>query len=228
MDSRLNSLRSASRVIDEFIEDLEPEHVASEGKKRSRLSTSVFGILLVVGGVLGAIITTRAATQSTAVLAASRELARGEVLDESDLQAIDVPRSAAKYFFGRNQVGDILGTMVSSTVLPGTPLTPHLISRQPTLDPSMILIAVAVDVGNYPPMLAAGDDVSVVVSPDATIVEASPPRVVAERLRVWDISRSEEGGDVTVVTLVGDPTLALAVAGAGNVHLGLVQSMSQD
>ncbi|MEY3456217.1 MAG: hypothetical protein RIR38_479, partial [Actinomycetota bacterium] len=46
----------------------------------------------------------------------------------------------------------------------------------------MVLVSVPVELGNFPPMLAAGDDVNVIVSPDATIVDAAPPRIVAERL----------------------------------------------
>ncbi len=75
-------------------------------------------------------------------------------------------------------------------------------------------------------MLVAGDDVSVIVSPDITIVDAAPPRIVADRLSVWDVSSTAEGE--TVVTLIGNPDVALAVAGAGSVHLGLVPSKDAD
>ena len=51
-------------------------------------------------------------------------------------------------------------------------------------------------------------------------------RMVADRLRVWDVSLTDEG--VTVVTLIGNADVTLAVAGAGSVHLGLVPSAEVD
>lgn len=50
--------------------------------------------------------------------------------------------------------------------------------------------------------------------------------MVADRLRVWDVSLTDEG--VTVVTLIGNADVTLAVAGAGSVHLGLVPSAEVD
>ena len=91
----------------------------------------------------------------------------------------------------------------------------------------MVLVSVPVEMGNFPPMLAAGDDVNVIVSPDATIVDAAPPRIVAERLRVWAVDQEVDGAETTVVTLVGDSEVALAIAGAGSVYLGLVRSLNE-
>lgn len=224
MDTRLNSLRSTSRVTTEVSDDLEPEHVVSEGKKRSRLSTSALGIMLVLGGVVGAVLTTRAATQSVAVVAVARELSKGDLVTASDLQLIDVPRSAAAFFVGRDQAREVIGTMLVSPVTSGSPLTSNLLVRQPALDESTVLVSVPVEIGNFPPMLSPGDNVTVIVSPDATIVDAAPPRIVAESLKVWSVDVTREGDDTTVVTLVGDADVALAIAGAGSVHLGLVQS----
>jgi Flp pilus assembly protein CpaB len=214
-------------VTEEVVGDLEPEHVVSEGRKRSRLSTSVLGVMLVLTGVVGAILTTRAATQSVGVVAASRDLNKGDVIGESDLELIDVPRSAAKYFISREEAHDVIGTMTVSSVSGGSPLTRNILVRQPALDESMVLVSVPVKIGEYPPMVAPGDDVTVIVSPDATIVDASPPRIVAERLRVWSVNSSTEMGETTVITLVGDADIALEIAGSGSVHLGLVKSSSQ-
>jgi len=227
VESRLNSLRSTSRVTEEVIEDLEPEHVVSEGRKGSRLSTSVLGIMLVLAGVVGAVFTTRAATQSVGVVATSRDLNKGDVIGESDLQLIDVPRSAAEYFISREEARDVIGTMTTSSISGGSPLTRNDLVRQPTLDESMVLVSVPVEIGNYPPMVAPGDDVTVIVSPDATIIDAAPPRIVAERLRVWSVDSAIDVGETTVITLVGDADIALSIAGAGSVHLGLVKSSSQ-
>jgi hypothetical protein len=225
--SRLNSLRSASRVSDEVVSDLEPEHVVSEGRKRSRLSTTVLGSMLVLIGIVGAVVTTRAATQSVGVIAVSRDLSKGELISNGDLQLIDVPQDSSRHFLSRNQVSDVLGAMVVSEVKAGSPLVPALLVRQPMLDSSMVLVSVPVELGNFPPMLAAGDDVNVIVSPDATIVDAAPPRIVAERLRVWAVDQEVDGAETTVVTLVGDSEVALAIAGAGSVHLGLVRSLNE-
>lgn len=223
MKSRLNSLRSTSRVIAE--DDVVPtlEDVASEGTGRpKRMSASALGIALVLAGVLGAVVTTRTMTRSVAVVASEKDLDVGHVVTIEDLRSIDVASSSAKYFIGRDDVRSLVGSIIVSPVEAGTPFTRHLVARRPTLDPSLILVSVAVEYGNYPPMLVTGDEVSVVVSPDVTLVDASPPRMVAERLKVWDVDRSEDGSELTVVTLIGDSEIALEVAGAGAIHLGLV------
>ena len=227
MKTRLNSLRSTSRVKTETEEGLPLEDVASEGLgRRTKLPTSALGLMLILIGVLGAVLTTRAVTRSVPVLASNRDLAAGHVLSIDDLQAIDVPQSSAKFFIGRNEATNLVGSSLVSSVESGIPITPQLLTQRPTLDPSTVLVSVAVEQGNYPPMLEAGDDVSIVVSPDVTIVDAAPPRIVADRLRVWDVSATDEG--VTVVTLIGNADVAIAVAGAGSVHLGLVPSAEVD
>lgn len=225
MESRLNSLRSTSKVTEEVFDDLEPEHVGTEGRRRSRVSTSVLGVMLILLGIVGAVATTRAATQSVAVLAVAQSMARGDLVTEDSLQVIDVPRSAARFFVRRENARDVIGTMTVGPIGAGDPLSRALLVRQPALDASMILVAVPIDQGNFPPTLAPGDNVNVIVSPDATIVDAAPPRVVSEKLRVWDIQVPSDGNGTTVVTLIADAEVALAVAGAGTVHLGLVQDL---
>lgn len=223
MKTRLNSLRSTSRVKTETEEGLPLEDVASEGLgRRTKLPTSALGLTLILIGVVGAVVTTRVVTRSVPVLASNRDLAAGHVLSIDDLRAIDVPQSSARFFIGRNEATNLVGSSLVSAVESGVPITPQLLTQRPILDPSTVLVSVAVEHGKYPPMLAAGDDVSMVVSPDISIVDAAPPRIIADRLRVWDVSLTDEGA--TVVTLIGNADVALAVAGAGSVHLGLVPS----
>lgn len=228
MKSRLNSLRSTSRVITE--DDVAPtlEDVASEGTGRpKRMSASALGIVLILAGVLGAVVTTRTMTRSVAILASDRDLDIGHVVTIDDLRLVDVASSSAKFFIGRDDAASLVGSIVVSRLESGTPFTPQLVTRRPILDPSTVLVSVAVEYGNYPPMLVTGDEVSVVVSPDVTLVDASPPRMVAERLKVWDVDRSDDGSEVTVVTLIGDTNIALDVAGAGAIHLGLVPPQTE-
>ena len=78
------------------------------------------------------------------------------------------------------QAREVIGTMLVSPVTSGSPLTSNLLVRQPALDESTVLVSVPVEIGNFPPMLSPGDNVTVIVSPDATIVDAAPPRIVAE------------------------------------------------
>jgi hypothetical protein len=221
--SRLNSLRSTSRVTTQDDDVLAPEDVDSEGiGRRKKMSASALGMTLILAGVLGAIVTTRTMTRSVAVVASDRNLEVGHVVTPGDLRAIDVASSSAKFFIGRDDVSSLIGTVVVSPLDAGTPFTPQAVTKRPVLDPSTVLVSVAVEYGNYPPMLVAGDDVSVVVSPDVTLVDASPPRLVAERLRVWDVDQSDDGNQLTVVTLIGNAQIALDIAGAGAIHLGLV------
>lgn len=83
-----------------------------------------------------------------------------------------------------------------------------------------VLVPVAVKEGRFPPSLAPGDVVRVVVTP--SLDGFGDLRALTERTVVHSISSPSDLGTEWVVTLVGTESVLAAVAGSGPVHLGIV------
>jgi hypothetical protein len=90
------------------------------------------------------------------------------------------------------------------------------------LGPDEALTSAAVPIGNIPAKLATQDKVRLVLTPDATITNASPPLLFDEVVTIWAIEQSEELNSAVIVTFRGPLRLSLAIAGAGNVRISLV------
>ena len=84
------------------------------------------------------------------------------------------------------------------------------------------LTAAAVPTGNIPANLAVNDKVRLVLTPDATITNASPPLLFDEVVTISAIEQSDELNSAVIVTFRGPLRLSLAIAGAGNVRISLV------
>jgi hypothetical protein len=74
--------------------------------------------------------------------------------------------------------------------------------------------------GSYPPELAEGDRVLVVVT--APVGEGTPARSLQHLVTVAQLEPSQSLGSGTVVTLVGPEALAREIADADSVHLSII------
>ncbi len=83
-----------------------------------------------------------------------------------------------------------------------------------------VLVPVAVKEGRFPPSLAPGDVVRIIVTP--SLDGFGDLRALTERTVVHSISSPSDLGTEWVVTLVGTESVLAAIAGSGPVHLGIV------
>jgi len=90
------------------------------------------------------------------------------------------------------------------------------------LGPDEALTSSAVPIGNIPANLAVNDKVRLVLTPDVTITNASPPLLFDEVVTIWAIEQSDELSSAVIVTFRGPLRLSLALAGAGNVRISQV------
>ena len=89
-----------------------------------------------------------------------------------------------------------------------------------SLVPGLALVPALVERGSFPPGIATGDHVIVVVSPDPG--EDRPARVLEHGITVADVSSDGSMSGGTVITLVGPESLARDIADAGKVHVSVV------
>jgi hypothetical protein len=191
-------------------------------RKKKRVPDMAVGIALIALGVIGSMALYRSASATVSVVGVTRDLDRGQVIDASDLQAIRISPESARFFVDASNAGSLLGRTLSVSVLSGTPLSESMMSTALPLGPDEALTSAAVPIGNIPVKLATQDKVRLVLTPDATITNASPPLLFDEVVTIWAIEQSEELNSAVIVTFRGPLRLSLAIAGAGNVRISLV------
>ena len=191
-------------------------------RKKKRVPEMAVGIALIALGVIGSMALYRSASATVSVVGVTRDLDRGRVIDASDLQAIRISPESARFFVDASNAGSLLGRTLAVSVLSGTPLSESMMSTALPLGPDEALTSAAVPIGNIPAKLATQDKVRLVLTPDATITNASPPLLFDEVVTIWAIEQSEELNSAVIVTFRGPLRLSLAIAGAGNVRISLV------
>ena len=169
--------------------------------RNRRVPEMAIGIALVIGGALGSLLLFQSATNTITVVSASHSLLRGHVIAPSDLLAMELSEQSGKTFV---QAAD----------------AQSLVGKSMAIDEA--LTSAAVDVGDFLPTLADGDRVQVVFAPDITSGGALPPALYGQVVTVWSIVQPDNSLSAAVITLRGPVDLALAIAGAGKVHVALL------
>ena len=191
-------------------------------RKKKRVPDMAVGIALIALGVIGSMTVYRSASATVSVVGVVSDLGRGHVIEASDLQAIRVSPETAQFFFDASNAGSLLGKSLTVSIKGGSPLSESMVSSESPLGLNEALTSAAVPAGNIPANLAVNDKVRLVLTPDATITNASPPLLFDEAVTISAIEQSDELNNAVIVTFRGPLRLSLAIAGAGNVRISLV------
>jgi hypothetical protein len=191
-------------------------------RKKKRVPDMAVGIALIALGVIGSMAVYRSASATVSVVGVVRDLDRGRVIEASDLQVIRISPESAQFFVDASNAGSLLGKSLTVSVNGGTPLSASMVSSATPLGLDEALTSAAVPTGNIPANLALNDKVRLVLTPDATITNASPPLLFDEVVTISAIEQSDELNSAVIVTFRGPLRLSLAIAGAGNVRISLV------
>ena len=163
-------------------------------------------VLVLVGGMVGALIYLRT-TQQSQVLAVARPVAVGHAISDADLVALSLsvdPRIRPLPATARSQV---IGQFATVNLLPGTLLLRRMVTSQSLLRPDEGLVGLAVKAGQVPEQLAPGDLVRVVRTPAPAGNDSSDPGaedvggVLVDRAKVLSVSDLTDG-DTSRVSLI--------------------------
>lgn len=135
-------------------------------RRRRRLPHLLFGVLLVVCCVGGAVWWTTGTQDRVAVLVVARPIGVGQVLTAADLRSVDVAVAPGLATVPAGQVSAVLGRPMATSLGPGALLTPDSVGAAVVPGAGRAVAAVAVKPGQFPPELAAGTRVTVVVIAD--------------------------------------------------------------
>lgn len=142
----------------------EPARIA-RGTGRCRVPYLVLGVLLVLICVAGAVITVLQVGNREPMLSLARPVHVGDVLTPQDLRQVPLSSDSGTDLVPASQAATVLGRPVAYSLPAGT-LLPRSAFGRPQVPPTgQATVAVAAKPGQFPPDLAPGTTVSVIVVP---------------------------------------------------------------
>jgi len=190
-------------------------------------------LLVLVGGATGAYLYLQAGSR-TEVVAVARMVPPGHRISQDDLRGVRVSVDSGLTVIPVRQVGQVVGKVATTTLLPGTLLSPQALA--PTITPSAGEAIVGLDLaGAQLPVpadqLSPGAQVQLVRTPPR---EGSDPvpgpdqqdstAILVDRASVYAVEPAESGDSVHVAVVVERalaPTV-LRLATAGQVGVAVV------
>lgn len=143
----------------------EPARIARGTGRRRRVPYLVLGVLLVLICVAGAVITVLQVGNREPMLSLARPVHVGDVLTPQDLRQVPLSSDSGTDLVPASQAATVLGRPVAYSLPAGT-LLPRSAFGRPQVPPTgQATVAVAAKPGQFPPDLAPGTTVSVIVVP---------------------------------------------------------------
>lgn len=195
-------------------------------KRHWRIPELVVGLVLMLGGALGAILLSRSGDSIVVVVGTAHDLRRGEKITAQDLIAVETPLSMSNAFVADMQAASLIGQTVLVDLQAFTPLTMSMFSDQQQLLPNEALTSAAIQQGNYPVDLAVGDQVRLITVPDIALSQSSQPEMFDQVVTIWSLNKGENNG-IVLVTFRSSLDLSMAIARAGEVHIVRVANFQQ-
>ena len=215
--------RTRARAMQDRVQTTQSEHTA---KRRWRIPELAVGLVLMLGGALGAILLSRSGDSIVIVVGAAHDLQRGDKITPKDLVAVETSQSLAGSFITEAQASALIGQTALVDLRASTPLTVSMFSDQQQLLPNEALISAAIQQGNYPIDLAVGDQVRIVTVPDIALSQNALPELFDQVVTIWSLNKSENN-DSALVTFRSSLDLSMAIAKAGEVHIVRVADFQQ-
>ena len=218
-----NLTRTRARAMQDRVQTTQSEHTA---KRRWRIPELAVGLVLMLGGALGAILLSRSGDSIVIVVGAAHDLQRGDKITPKDLVAVETSQSLAGSFITEAQASALIGQTALVDLRASTPLTVSMFSDQQQLLPNEALTSAAIQQGNYPIDLAVGDQVRIVTVPDIALSQNALPELFDQVVTIWSLNKSENN-DSALVTFRSSLDLSMAIAKAGEVHIVRVADFQQ-
>lgn len=196
--------------------------------RRAHLPYLGLAVLLMLLGAIGFGLLASRSTPSGSVLAASHDIAAGQVISANDLTSVHASADAGAQLVPASQQSDVVGKRASVALPAGALLSPASVRSGPALSRGEAIVSVLLAPGTAPvPDLRAGDQVAVVATSTGSSGASGKGGVLAagEVVRV-DALRSgpTTSGSLSVSLKVPSSTAAdiADAAAGGRVRLVLI------
>jgi len=192
------------------------------------------GVLLVVGCAIGFSSAWLRAGGRQEVLVVSKSLSAGQVLSPSDLRTAQLSVASGVATFPASELSDVIGRPVSSNLTSGTLLTASDVTQAIGPPSGRAVIGLALKPGQYPPEVASGERVLIVISGGAagtsvssTSLSSTAADTPVEATVIGVESAPANSSESLVVTIElaeGNGAAVTSAASAGNVSLAVISS----
>ena len=183
----------------------------TDARRPVRVPEVVFGVLLVAGSALAAVVWQHSNDRAVTIVVAATAIDRGAVIDAADLRGARVAGDTTGLIVG-DAAAAMIGKVAAVRIDAGTPLSSSLVTADQPLGAGEALTSLAVDVGAMPPDLARGDAVRVVVTHRVAGGEDAAA-LLDGTFEVWSVDQRSDAAPA-VVTLGGPVSLAVDTVGA--------------
>lgn len=194
-------------------------------RRRVRVPELTIGLVLMVGFALAAVLWHMSATDRTAVLALSTDVARGETVDADDLRVVYISSDDPIAYLPRAASADVIGRVAVADLPRGSLLTREHVADRSSLGADEGVVGLALDPGQYPAEgLLPGDLVNVVTSAPEWGDPGLSGSVLARRAEVYAVEEvGTQGRRFVSVRMPEDVANRVAAAAErGPVRLVLV------
>jgi Flp pilus assembly protein CpaB len=180
-------------------------------------------VLLVALGAIGFGALASGSTPAGTVLAASHDVAPGQVLSAGDLVAVHVSAGSSVQLVPASQESSIVGKRAAVALPAGALLSPQSVRSGAALQPGQAIVSVVLAPGTAPvPDLRAGDQVAVVATAAAGDTGGRGVLADAQVVRVDGLrSGPTTSGSLTVSLEVPSSAAASIAAAAAGDHVRL-------
>ena len=194
---------------------------------KQRVPELALGVVLVVGGALGAAWMAKGGNEMVTIVAAARELDAGHVVERGDLVAKNVASDTAPYFVAASDANVLLGRALRAPVALGAPLGLNLLSELRPLTEGEILSSFTLEAGDFPPELSPGDTVRIALSPDPSVATKAEPQEYDGSVEVWDLATPTDSELNYIVTLRTQSDFLLPSAGATKIKIAILPAKGE-
>jgi hypothetical protein len=187
-------------------------------------------VLLMVLGAIGFGALASGSTPAGTVLAASHDIAAGQVLSASDVVSVHVLADAGAQLVTASQQSTIIGKRAAVALPAGALLSPQSVRSGPALESGQAIVSVVLAPGTAPvPDLRAGDAVAVVATSANDTAGSGGVLATAQVVRVDALKSGLTMSGSLAVSLQVPSSAAAAVAeAAAGDHVRLVLIASGD
>jgi hypothetical protein len=189
-------------------------------RRQVRVPELALGLLVTVGSALAAVLWHLNSIERVPALAVATDVARGDVIEASDLRIVYVTADGGLARLGGDDSAVVVGRAAQVDLSAGTLLTEDLVAPAIAVTAGSGVVGLALEPGQFPSRgLAPGDLVSIVLPSDPS-VESDSDGVIAARASVFAVE--ELPSDRLLVSLLLDEGEATTVAAASGAPLRFV------
>jgi hypothetical protein len=196
--------------------------------RRRSVPHLLVGTLLVLACTAGAVLWSLAAGQRQRVLTVARPVPVGHALSTADLREVSIATDPGVSTVAASQASTVIGRMMATSLPAGSLLTPEVLGVALVPAPGQAITALALKAGAFPPELAPGARVAVVVVPGPSTGPLSVLTSPAWQATVISVTgRADEQTTVISLQLAEAAARQVAAVPAGQLSLVLLPGGDQ-